>query len=54
MVAVKKRITGRVNGDAYEVVGQDGSVVASYPLDAAKTDRKLKAAIERNAWEMVE
>lgn len=46
------RIEGRVNGDAYELV-QHGVVIASYPLEEAKTDAKLQAAIKRNSWERV-
>lgn len=50
---MKKRIIGRVNGDAYEVVGQDGDVIHCVPLDSVKDDSKLMAAIARNNWEAV-
>jgi hypothetical protein len=48
---VKKRITGRVNQGFYEVLNPDGGVLAQTPLDAARQDSKLKAAIARNGWE---
>jgi hypothetical protein len=45
------RIVGRVNGNNYEVVYPDGSVMKSIPLNEAARDEKLKAAIQRNGWE---
>lgn len=50
----KQRITGRVNGEVYEIVGIDGSVTASIPLDDARKDAKLAAAIKRNGWEKLD
>jgi hypothetical protein len=47
---MKQRIVGRVNGENYEVVYPDGSVVKTLPLDEARNDEKLKAAIQRNGW----
>lgn len=46
------RIEGRVNGGAYELV-QGDSVIASYPLEDAKVDTKLQAAIKRNSWQRI-
>lgn len=48
---MKQRITGRINGDFYEVVGTDGNVVSRVPLDQARKDSKLAAAVRRNGWE---
>lgn len=48
---MKVRITGRVNGDNYEIVGVDGSVTQQIPLADASKDTKLAAAIKRNGWE---
>lgn len=48
---MKQRITGRVTGNSYEVVGVDGSVISSYPLDEARKDSRLAAAIKRNGWQ---
>lgn len=50
---MKKRITGRINRERgeYEVVGLEGEVVKAIPLDDARNDSKLAAAIERNGWE---
>ena len=46
---MKERITGRVSDGHYEVVG------TSYrkPLDEARQDAKLIAAIKRNGWEPI-
>lgn len=51
---MKQRITGRVNGEFYEVVNPDGNVSSRIPLEEAKSNAKLKAAIERNGWERME
>lgn len=48
---MKQRITGRVNGANYEVLSPDGDVMKSTPLEEARKDSKLLAAIERNGWE---
>jgi hypothetical protein len=48
---VKQRITGRVNGDKYEVVSPSGDVLKEILLSEA--DSKLRAAIERNGWEAI-
>lgn len=50
---MKQRITGRVNGANYEVLSPAGDVMKSVPLDEARNDSKLQAAIERNGWEKV-
>lgn len=46
----KTRIEGRVNGNAYEIIGMAGNVISSVPLSEAKENRKLQAAIDRNGW----
>lgn len=51
---MKRRITGRVNGDFYEVVGIDGNVTLRLPLIEARQDAKLAEAIRRNGWEKVD
>ena len=48
---MKQRITGRVNGDYYEVLGLDGSVTRQTLLSEARENTKLSAAILRNGWE---
>jgi hypothetical protein len=50
---MKQRILGRVNRErgAYEVLSPAGDVLKSIPLDEARSDTKLAAAIERNGWE---
>lgn len=52
---MKQRITGRVNRErgVYEVVSGAGDVVKEIPLEEARQDTKLAAAIERNSWETV-
>lgn len=50
---MKQRIIGRINGDNYEVVSPAGDVMKSIPLDEARSDTKLAAAVERNGWEQV-
>lgn len=44
------RVEGRIVGDQYEI-RQGERVLKSIPLDAAKSDAKLAAAIKRNGWE---
>lgn len=46
---MKERIVGRIVDGWYEVVG------TSYrkPLDEARQDEKLRAAIKRNGWESI-
>jgi len=51
---MKQRIKGRRNGGMYEVVGIDSSIMTAMPIDEAKSDRKLAAAIKRNGWEPVD
>lgn len=51
---MKLRIEGRRNGNAYQIIGVDGSVMSSIPLDEARNDRKLAAAIKRNGWEAID
>ena len=48
---MKKRITGRVNGDRYEILDTEGGVTRSMSLGEARADSKLAAAIKRNGWE---
>lgn len=48
---MKQRISGRVNGGFYEVVNPDGSMRYRAPLEQARNDAKLAAAIERNGWQ---
>ena len=48
---MKQRITGRVNGSYYEILGLDGSAMRQTPLSEAREDTKLAAAILRNGWE---
>jgi hypothetical protein len=50
---VKQRIIGRVNGDNYEVVLPSGEVNQTIPLEEAKQDTKLAAAIRRNGWQQL-
>ena len=50
---MKQRITGRVNGEIYEIVGLDGDVIQTIPLADARDDQKLMAAIRRNGWESI-
>jgi hypothetical protein len=50
---MKQRITGKVNGANYEVLSPTGDVMKSVPLDEARNDSKLMAAIERNGWEKI-
>jgi len=47
----KQRIQGRVTGGMYEIVATDGSVISQTPLQEARGDKKLAAAIKRNGWE---
>lgn len=48
---MKDRVVGRVNDGHYEVVYPDGNVMKRMPLDEARSDAKLMAAVERNGWE---
>jgi hypothetical protein len=48
---VSQRITGRVNGQNYEVLSPAGDILKQMTLDEARFDSKLKAAIVRNGWE---
>lgn len=50
---MKQRVTGRVNGDRYEVTYPGDIVVQSVPLSEARQDSKLAAAIDRNGWEAI-
>lgn len=50
---MKQRITGRVNGDTYDIVLPSGDIMKSIPLDEARSDPKVRAAIERNGWESI-
>jgi hypothetical protein len=44
------RIEGRVEHSNYVIRGSQG-VMKQIPLDQARSDTKLRAAIERNGWE---
>jgi hypothetical protein len=44
------RIEGRVHHSHYVITGPQG-VMKEIPLDDARADRKLAAAIQRNGWE---
>lgn len=46
------RIEGRIEGNYY-VISHDGTL-RKIPLDEARQDRKLLAAIERNGWERID
>lgn len=48
---MKQRITGRLSKGFYEVLSPTGDVMRKIPLDEARSDPKLQAAIERNGWE---
>lgn len=50
---MKQRIEGRVSGSTYVVTAPDGGVMKQIPLDEARRDPKLKAAIERNGWQAI-
>lgn len=50
---MKQRIQGRLQGNNYEIVHPDGSVVSQVPLKDARTDKKLASAIDRNGWEEI-
>ena len=50
---MKLRIEGRIVGSMYEVVQPDGSVISQMPLDIARKDAKLAAAIKRNGWQAI-
>ncbi len=44
------RVEGRVQGSLYIITSGNG-VVKEIPLDEARKDSKLKAAIKRNSWQ---
>lgn len=44
------RIDGRVQNSMYVITSANG-VVKEIPLDVARNDPKLKAAIKRNSWQ---
>lgn len=50
---MKQRFAGRVRGGLYEVLNPAGGVVKEIPLDEARGDTRLAAAIERNGWEPI-
>ena len=51
---MKQRIEGRRSGNMYQIIGLDGSVISAIPIDEARNDRKLAAAIKRNGWEAID
>lgn len=46
------RIEGRVRNSMYVIVGPQGTV-KEIPLDEARKDSKLQAAIKRNSWQEI-
>lgn len=46
------RIEGRVQHSMYVITGPQGTV-KEIPLDVARNDPKLKAAIKRNSWQEI-
>lgn len=50
---MKLRREGRVAGPHYEIVDTDGTVLTSTPLDEARNDTRLAAAIKRNGWQKI-
>jgi len=46
------RIEGRVENSLYVIRGPSG-VMKQIPLDEAREDTKLAAAIRRNGWETI-
>lgn len=46
------RLEGRIHHGNYIVVGPQG-VVKEIPLEQARSDSKLAAAIQRNGWEPI-
>lgn len=48
---VDVRIEGKVEGEYYTVTGPN--VRKRIPLDEARADSKLMAAIKRNGWEPI-
>lgn len=46
------RIEGRVLNSMYVIMSANG-VVKEIPLDEARNDPKLKAAIKRNSWQEI-
>lgn len=46
------RIEGRVLNSMYIITSGNG-VVKEIPLDEARNDPKLKAAIKRNSWQEI-
>lgn len=46
------RIEGRVRNSMYVITSGNG-VVKEIPLDEARRDPKLKAAIKRNSWQEI-
>lgn len=48
-----KRITGHVEEGHYVIRDTSGGVNRMIPLDDARADTKLRAAIERNGWKAI-
>ena len=46
------RVEGRIEGSNYVVVSANG-VVKQIPLEQARNDSKLLAAIKRNSWQEI-
>lgn len=47
---MKVRYSARSHEGNYEVLDPSGGVVKQIPLDEARSDTKLAAAITRNGW----
>jgi hypothetical protein len=50
---MKQRFGGRVGDGVYELTAPDGGILRAIPLDQARSDTKLKAAIQRNGWQAI-
>lgn len=50
---MKQRIEGKVGDGVYRILAPDGGLLKAIPIDEAKADKRLLAAIERNGWEKI-
>ena len=50
---MKQRYSGRVQDGNYEVLDPTGGVVRQIPLEEARGDSKILAAIRRNGWQEI-
>lgn len=51
---MKHRIEGKLGDGVYLILAPDGGIMRAIPLDEAKADTKLRAAIQRNGWEKLD